>query len=72
MLMPRWASRINLLVTADMRYESLLDITWEDSVAEGVPDIAEYLKLWNSLHPNNQFSTNPYVTVTEFKLIKGN
>jgi len=76
--MPRWASRINLEV-ADVRIERLNDITEEDAKAEGWdgyisympqphPAIAEFSRLWESIHGPGSWDHNPWVWVVTFKV----
>jgi len=84
-LMPRWASRITLEITA-VRAERLQNISAKDAVAEGVIiegsgmmdacDIAsqakdKYRDLWDSINAKRGFSwdSNPFVWVIEFKRI---
>ena len=77
--MPRWASRISLLVTG-IRVERLQEISEEDSKAEGVLPMYPpgngparcryaYRELWDSLNEKRGYgwATNPWVWVVEFK-----
>jgi hypothetical protein len=82
--MPRWASRIRLLVTA-FRKERLQEITEEDAKAEGVIWVEQqksslgpweacakeqYRILWNSLHhKDGGWAKNPMVRVISFKRV---
>jgi hypothetical protein len=80
--MPRWASRITLLVKA-VRVERLWDITSEDIAKESIdyrtsqaPKIAfdqwmvnQYALLWDSIHGAGAWDVNPWVSVTTFRVI---
>ncbi len=77
--MPRWASRINLLIIG-VRVERLNSMTNSSAKAEGYPADREidggstdpwlwFRELWDSLYPDNTFKVNPWVWVIEFKLI---
>jgi hypothetical protein len=75
-------SRITLEIVK-IRVERLQDITEEDAKAEGMigckrghtyprgtmnqPDRAEYAILWESLHGQGSWETNPWVWVIEFR-----
>lgn len=80
--MPRWASRINLLIKS-IRVERLNEISEEDAKAEGVDGTAigeygtsnsEYIlsfgALWESIHGDNSWQQNPWVWVVEFEVMK--
>jgi len=83
--MPRWASRIDLLVK-DIRVERLQDISEKDAEAEGIhllglpPDerynhprkhIVAFIELWNMINLNRGYGweANPWVWVIEFERI---
>lgn len=81
--MPRWASRINLLITG-VRVERLNDISQEDAKSEGccygrgggVPDLAvspadHFPTLWESIYGIKSWAANPWVWVIEFERIGG-
>jgi len=79
--MPRWASRIDLLITG-VRVERLNSITNADAKAEGYPAEREidggstgawlwFRDLWDGIYPDNTFKVNPWVWVIEFKLVGG-
>ena len=76
--MPRWASRITLLVT-DVRVERVRDIRDADAEQEGVeailvppdggstPHIEGFIRLWTHLHGHDAWDANPWVSVTKFE-----
>ncbi|MDR7875796.1 hypothetical protein P3Z48_21175, partial [Yersinia mollaretii] len=73
--MPRWASRINLLITG-IRVERLNDISEQDALAEGVSanehSPARYVfgSLWQSIYGADNpksWQANPWVWVIEFE-----
>jgi hypothetical protein len=81
MHMPRWASRLTLVVT-DVRVERLQDIGTADAMAEGIthegrgyaapgmswvgtPELA-YRCLWNAIHGDGSWDANPWVAAYTF------
>ncbi|WP_145551447.1 ASCH domain-containing protein [Yersinia intermedia] len=73
--MPRWASRINLLITG-VRVERLQDISDADASAEGckissmqsgecLSDV--FARLWKSIYGEESWQANPWVWVIEFE-----
>jgi len=81
--MPRWASRIQLEITA-VRVERLHDISEEQAQAEGARPLTVKLKklaprasrmgfidLWCSINGDESWDANPWVWVVEFEVIKG-
>ena len=74
--MPRWASRLTLLVT-DVRVQRLQDISEEDAIAEGV-NLARadgrldptsrlaFSNLWDSIHGPGAWDANPWVSAVTF------
>ncbi|WP_145556734.1 morphogenetic protein [Yersinia canariae] len=77
--MPRWASRINLLITG-VRVERLNDISEQDAQAEGCAygkgngeiDLAvrpenHFPTLWASIYGAESWQANPWVWVIEFE-----
>lgn len=75
--MPRWASRINLLITG-VRVERLNTISTGDGMAEGYPAEREaiggpldawlwFRDLWGGIYPDNTFEVNPWVWVINFE-----
>lgn len=84
--MPRWASRITLLVSA-VKVERLQDISEDDAKAEGherKPGLSEdvhrdaardwFMDLWDSLHtrPGTRWEDNPWVVMVGFRPVLGN
>jgi len=75
--MPRWASRIDLLITG-VRVERLQDISTEDALAEGIsrmecPDwhaTTDFRALWESINGPGSWEANPWVWVIEFKRVQ--
>lgn len=76
--MPRSASRISLRIT-NIRVERLNDITPNDCVQEGTPDIhknwdsgdvkiAKFIDLWESINGKDSWEQNPWVWVIEFEV----
>lgn len=77
--MPRWASRINLLITG-VRVERLQDISEQDAMAEGCAygkgngeiDLAvrpenHFPTLWASIYGAESWQANPWVWVIDFE-----
>ena len=84
MHMPRWASRITLIVT-DVRVERLQDCSEADAIAEGamrqlgfVADPSRlthrngYANLWNTINGEGAWETNPWVVAVSFTVEKRN
>lgn len=73
--MPRWASRITLLVE-EVRVQRLQEISHDEAVAEGVGIFPHsmsaekrFSQLWDSLHrkPGTRWADNPWVAAIKFK-----
>lgn len=76
--MPRWASRINLEVTA-VRVERLQDIADADAEAEGVrtaiisdmaTDRGKFCLLWQQINGPGSWDANPWVWAVSFKRLE--
>lgn len=73
--MPRWASRITLELTADVRYEPLQEISNEDILKEGICSSfmvrQRWVALWDSIaKPGKKWADNPEVAVIEFRRVE--
>lgn len=79
--MPRWASRITLVVTG-VRVERLQDISEADALAEGVnvhqdhhgrpttsiySPVQAYRDLWEQINGPGSWDSNPWVWAVDFK-----
>lgn len=81
--MPRWASRLTLIVT-DVRIERLQDISEADALAEGIervqyPEFADwgwpqrkYFELWDSINGEGAAQANPWVAAYTFTVVNQN
>jgi hypothetical protein len=82
--MPRWASRLTLIVEA-VKVERLQDISEADAQAEGVEPIMEapgvprddkhiiaFMQLWERLHGDGAWRSNPWVVAVTFRVVRAN
>lgn len=83
--MPRWASRLTLIVT-DVRVQRLQQISEADACAEGCEDghvvvdgiseewsaCTEFRHIWNSLHGPDAWDANPWVVALTFEVERCN
>lgn len=75
---PRWASRVTLEITG-LRVERLQDITNNDALDEGTPDLRTiengwdmrrcFQDLWEQINGVGSWGENPWVWVIEFKKV---
>ena len=83
--MPRWASRLTLLIE-DVRVQRLQDISEEDAVAEGAAGegatvegmpvivrspIEDFRDIWRSIHGSDAWDRDPWVVALTFRRIAG-
>ncbi len=83
--MPRWASRLTLLVT-DVRVQRLQEISEANAISEGIypaansqtidcdtpPPSDGFRALWNSIHGPDAWDANPWVAAITFDVKRGN
>ena len=71
MFLSRKDARIILKIT-DVRTQNLFEMTDADAQAEGVENMNEYKKLWNSIYRKSgpEFIGKLEVIVIEFKLVE--
>ncbi len=77
--MPKWASRITLEIT-DIRVERLIDISYDDCIAEGCTGCQalyysphdEFFELWRSINGQASLDANPWLWAIEFEVHKCN
>lgn len=83
--MPRWASRLTLVVT-NVRVQRLQEITSADAISEGCSPYAnsatidcdtpnprdDFKRLWNSIHGTGAWDRNPWVAAISFKVHRCN
>ena len=78
--MPRWASRVTLLVKS-VRVERVQDITEDDARREGAPRQpidcvprekyrSDFQYLWERINGPESWASNPWVWVVEFERVK--
>ncbi|MCU2337811.1 hypothetical protein N8Q16_16095 [Enterobacter hormaechei subsp. steigerwaltii] len=77
--MPRWASRLTLEITG-VRVERLRDLSEDDAKSEGITPSSggvlpgweyriNFRDLWMSIYGADNWETNPWVWVIEFKVV---
>jgi hypothetical protein len=66
--MPRWACRTILEIT-NIRVERVQDISEEDAHAEGVETRPAFKCLWESIHGQQSWQTNPWAWVLTYRRV---
>lgn len=73
--MPRWASRLTLVVTA-AKIERVQEISGSDVEAEGAPNSVDdplwFVRLWDSVHGKGAWDSNPEVVALTFAVYHRN
>lgn len=77
MFMCQWMSRITLEIIS-VRVERLQEISDDDAMAEGAEPtgdregtfVSGYKRLWGHINGPESWTANPFVWVTEFKVVK--
>jgi hypothetical protein len=70
--MPRWASRLTLIVTAT-KIERLSSMSTADERAEGFDnDGLAFCELWDALHGPGSYDANPEVVAISFRVVLAN
>lgn len=77
--MPRWASRLTLIVT-DVRVQRLHEISAWDALCEGVRKevhggacfIEGFQNLWSSIYGPDAWDANPWVVALTFDVVRKN
>jgi hypothetical protein len=71
--MPRWASRLTLIVT-NIHVQRLQDISEEDAKAEGCNEASQvhFAYLWEGINGPGSWAENPFVCAISFEVHKVN
>lgn len=83
--MPRWASRLTLVVT-DVRVQRLQDISEEDAIAEGVGAVSvaevprpsawsarhDFSRIWSRINGDGSWEANPWIAAYTFETYQMN
>ena len=69
--MPRWASRLTLIVT-DVRVQRLQEISTADVVDEGLRPDENMASVWSRLHGPDAWDANPWVCAITFTVHRCN
>jgi hypothetical protein len=71
MFMPEKYARHYIKITG-IKVEPVMDITEQDAIKEGCNSADEYARLWDKINKDLPFSSNPFVWVYDYELIKQN